>query len=339
MTITKPANDYDPAWIEYWNAHPNELRAVGAEVSEEGGEEQAEEAPGADQQQDGGEQQADAAEETQVESTENKGATDWRSLVTDPDALKEAERTTDINSAFKRISELRGKLSKAIVPPGKDASEEDVAAYRKALGVPESPEGYKFPEIPEEMMTDDVKASREAWAGRFHELGVSADVAMKLSEMVNADQQAFMEAEAKADKEFADKQMADLKAEWGGDADVNMKFANRALVDIAGRVGVDMEDLKGIQGKDGRFLLDHAPLAKVFAEIGREMGEGTLGGGIDESAREGLENQVSEVREQIAKARSEGDNRKANALYQKEQALLAKISGNQPVVGAAGRSV
>ena len=336
MNITKPVNDYDPAWIDYWAAHPNELRAVGAEVAEEGGEEQVEESTGSDQQQDGGEQQAESAEDSQAESTDT---TDWRAPIEDEKLRSHADRFSSPADLVRAHLDLRQKLSKAIVPPGKDASEEDVAAYRKALGVPESPEGYKFPELPEDQLTDDVKASRETWAGRFHELGVSADVAMKLSEMVNKDQQAFMEAEARADKEFADEQMAALKSEWGKDADVNMKFANRALVDIAGRVGVDMEDLKGIQGKDGRFLLDHAPLAKVFAEIGREMGEGTLGGGIDESAREGLENQVSEIREQIEKARSEGNNKKANDLYQKEQALLAKISGNQPVVGAAGRSV
>ena len=53
---------------------------------------------------------------------------DWRASITDPDALKFAEDSTDVGHLANRAVEMRNKLSTAIQIPGKDASDEDHAA-------------------------------------------------------------------------------------------------------------------------------------------------------------------------------------------------------------------
>src|SRR3546814_9862421 len=81
---------------------------------------------------------------------------------------KHAERFNSPEDLVKGHMELRQKLSKAVVPPGRDADEEAVAAYRKAIGVPEKAEGYKF-EMPDGAeQTEADKAFHQAMAETFH---------------------------------------------------------------------------------------------------------------------------------------------------------------------------
>ena len=63
---------------------------------------------------------------------------DWREFIEGEDGQKYAERFTDLNSLVSGSIDMRKQLSSAIVPPGKDASDEQIAAYRKAIGIPRS---------------------------------------------------------------------------------------------------------------------------------------------------------------------------------------------------------
>jgi len=264
---------------------------------------------------------------------------DWRESIKDDDAKKFAESSTDINHMVKRAMDLRKQVSSAIIKPGKDASDDQVVAYQKAMGIPGKPEEYEFPAMPEgEELTDDIKISREAWAARFHALEVPTATATALIAAVNEDSVKLVAAAVEADKAFAKSQEDALHAEWKGeDYDKNKTLANRAFSDLANRTGLKLEDLTRIETKDGRFLMDRVEMVKMFATIGREMQEGALGPVLTDSERETVDDQVREIRSQIEEAQGKGDNKRANQLYQKEQKLIAK-TGNAPIVGAAGRA-
>ncbi len=73
--------------------------------------------------------------------------------------------------------------------------------------------------------------------------------------------------------------------------------------------------------------------------LGREMGEGTLGPTLTDAESETIDDEIREVRKQITQAQSENDSKRANMLYQREQALIAKQKGGAPIVGSAGRVV
>ena len=260
---------------------------------------------------------------------------DWREAITDEDSKKFAESSTDINHFVKRAMDMRQKLSNSIVKPGKDATDDDVIAYNKALGIPGSPGNYEFPSVPE--MTDEIKASQETWASRFHQLGISQEAATALIEAVNSESLEHEAALAEADKVFAEKQSEALKAEWkGDDYDVNITFANRALEDIANRAGLNIDALRQIETKGGRFLMDRPEMVKMLAAVGREMAEGTLGPVMTQTEVETAQDTIRELGKQIEEAQAANDSRLADQLYAKQLGVYDKM-GDQPLVGVQGR--
>jgi hypothetical protein len=254
------------------------------------------------------------------------------------DLRKTAERFTSKADALRAIVALQKREGHVRVP-GKNATEEEISAYRKAVGIPEKAEEYEFSDLPEgQDLNDEIKTSRQEWGKRFHELSIPKESAKALSKMVSDDQQKYLAAQVEADKAFAKAQEEALRNEWKGpEFEKNKTLANRAFAEVANRAGLKIEDLTKIETKDGRFLLDRAEIVKLFSIIGREMDEGTLGPTLTESERETLGDQIRDVRKQIADAQSDGDSRRANQLYQKEQNLIAKTKGNKPIIGSQGR--
>lgn len=262
---------------------------------------------------------------------------DWRADL--PDELKKtAERFASKADAVRAIENFRKRESQVRIP-GKDATDEEKAAYRKAVGIPDKAELYEFPELPKgQELTDEIKTSRQVWGQRFHEMGIPKETAKKLASLVNEDSQKYLESQIVADKAFAKAQEDVLQSEWKDDFDKNKTLANRAFAQIATRAGLNLEDLAKIETKDGRFLMDRAEMLRVFAVIGREMAEGSLGPAMSDDERDTVQDEIKGIRKQISEAQEAGDSKRADQLYQKEQKLLSKM-GNKPVVGAAGRMI
>ena len=254
----------------------------------------------------------------------------------DDELKKVADRFTSPTDALRSIQDLRKRESQPRVP-GKNASEEDRKAYHKAIGVPETVEGYEFPAVPDDQMTDAIKESRAGWAKAFHELGISKTAAKTLTDRLVAEQASELASQVEADKAYAATTQAALDKDWGADKTRNMEYANRAFDQLASRAGLTVEELRQIETKDGRFLMDRPEMLKIFAVMGRAMGEGDLGGLVGADERQTVQEQVSGLRKKVEEAQASGNTREANRLYQQEQALLARL-GNQPVVGSSGRA-
>jgi hypothetical protein len=266
-------------------------------------------------------------------------AADWRAGIKDEALRKHADRFTSLEEMTRANVDARQKLSRAIIPPGKGAADEDVAAYRKAIGVPEAADGYEFPEIPKEAMTDEIVAERGRWAERFHNMNVPAETAKALATAVLEEQAAAFEAQKKADAKFAEESEAELKAEWGASFDANKAAGVSAIRAMADRAGVEPEDILNIETKEGKFLSDDPRMVKIFSTIGRELiAEGSIDPHISADAAAKIDDEISTLREKQSEASAKGDNRAANRFYQQEQALLEKRGKAQPIVGADGRA-
>ena len=260
---------------------------------------------------------------------------DWRAGITDPDAKKFADRSPDLNHLIKRAKDANDRLSKAIVPPGKDADDEEVAAYRKSIGVPEKPDGYTF-KMPEgQEASESDKAFHAKMGELFHAANISADQAAQLNKGWNALSEAMRDAQIQEDKKFAEDSEKELRGEWRGDWDANRAHANRAAEQM---FGDDLEDFRRLETSDGRFVADHPFVLRALASLGREMAEGGLVPSLSADQVERAEDELRDIRDKIAKAQSEGDSQRANSLYQKEQALIAKMKGSRPIVGSEGRA-
>jgi hypothetical protein len=91
-----------------------------------------------------------AAKETDTLAPPSEWPSDWRAKIAgeDADALKALDKYTDVGSLWKKVQDQAKYISasrKTPTPPKADASPEEVAEYRKAIGVPDAPEKY-FPE-------------------------------------------------------------------------------------------------------------------------------------------------------------------------------------------------
>jgi len=262
---------------------------------------------------------------------------DWRDGL-DEDLKKTADRFTSPADAIRAINDLRKRDSQVRLP-GKEATPEEIAAYHKAIGVPEKGEDYDWPEVSEEELTDQLKESRKIWGERFRDMGVPKETAKIIATMVNEDIAAAQAAQMEEDKRYVTQSETDLRKEWGGDYEKNHTLANRAFNAIAEKARVNIEALTQLETAEGRFLLDHPDINRIFAIVGREMDEGSLGPALTETEADGLKEQIDTVRKQMAEAQQNGNSKKANELYQKEQALITKLSGNKPLVGASGRTI
>lgn len=280
-------------------------------------------------------------EAAKIETPKAPEAPNWREGL--PEDLKEtAGRFTTEEDMVRSVHDLRKREGQVRVP-NKDSSDEDRTNYYKAIGVPETSEKYKFPEVPEDQMTDEVKASQGEWGEIFHKHNISQEQADGLTTAVNEIAERIKTAEEettkKADKDFVSDNITALKSEWkGDDFDKNTNMADAALAAFAKRANVDLDAFKNRISKENKILLDYPELTKIFAAVGREMSEGSLGPVMTGDEKETAEDQLTDLRAKIAEAQSKGESKKANALFKKEQDLIAKMDGNETIVGVAGRA-
>jgi len=84
--------------------------------------------------------------------------------------------TESLAKSYQGLEQLLGKKAQAVFPPNDKSTPEEVSAYRKAVGVPDSPEGYNLkPEtLPEGVNWDESVAKRAAELAHKHNVPVSA---------------------------------------------------------------------------------------------------------------------------------------------------------------------
>lgn len=344
-TINQPQDPYSSDWPAYWAANPGMAKSVGAADADDVAAQAAADAEAVAAAEKTAADEAAAAEAADKEKLDKAALDaaindeDWRHGL--PDDLKKiAERFSSPDDAIRAIGDFRKREGQVRVP-NKDASAEEVAAFHKAVGVPETADLYEFPALPEgQALTDEIKTSRTEWGERFHKLNIPKDTAKALSAMVNEDAIKQVAAQAEADKTFATEQEDALRAEWkGDDFEKNKTLANRAFAQIAGVAGLDLDSLTAMETKDGRLLMDNASMLRLFSVIGREMSEGSLGPAISDSERETIDEQITDIRAKVSAANNEGNSKLANQLYHKELALIAKRDGDKGIVGSGNRTV
>ena len=136
---------------------------------------------------------------------------------------------------FNGLEQLLGKKAHAIIPPNEKSTPEEIAEYRKALGVPDSPEGYKLkPEqLPEGVTWDENVAKRAAELAHRHNIPAAA-----MSELMKFDMEraALMnQAAASMIEQQLESGRAELQKVYGDKMPEKIELARRAAV----TVGVD----------------------------------------------------------------------------------------------------
>ena len=201
---------------------------------------------------------------------------------------KQAERAKDVPSLAKlareqdkMIGEQAKKLGDSIRIPGKDATPDDVKAYRERIGAPLTEEGYEFAapkNLPEGLPYDGDKAKSfaklaneitltKAQAQAVHDWAAENAVGdfNMMQEQRNAQAVENAKAEtAKLVKLYGPMSSDTFKAE--------MAFADKALMEVGGQEALDAFQKAGLIGvEQGQKIIQSAAIASMLAKFGKAV--------------------------------------------------------------------
>lgn len=192
---------------------------------------------------------------------------------------------------FKKVS--AGELKK---PLTKDATPEQVAEWRKANGIPETPDQYALPEgvtFGEEDMPG-IKGFLE----EVHKTNASPETVTAALGFYHKLQQEAAQARYQADKDARVAAEDTLHAEWGTDYRENLNYVNNF---IAANIPAEQaEAFRNARLGDGSPLFSNAAMLKAFAQVARELNPvaSTVSGkGMDNAAA--IDDRIKELEKKM----------------------------------------
>lgn len=229
---------------------------------------------------------------------------DWRQRLAGDNkkTLKTLERFTSPDQMLGSYLDMRSRFDSGefIRKPGKDATDEERAAFAKAMGVPEKPEAYvENLTLPEGVVLSkpdkDVLGDFATYA---HKAGAPQGVVDAAANWYLDYQKQQADTLDKADREAATKHTEELRAEWRGDFDRNVSAGQMLFKDAPGGTAADGDGLfaRLMNGRmaDGTVVGNDPQMLRWMASLGREVypaatvSGGTDGtpGGVDQRIRE-----------------------------------------------------
>lgn len=208
---------------------------------------------------------------------------DWRQNIAkelgysdDEKFLKRLERFTTPAGAVKSWLSVDQKISsgeykKAL---GENATEEEKSAYRKSIGIPDTPDKYDFSLPDGTVFGDDDKAVFKSFAEIAHAQNMSQEQMRSTlgwyKDHVSAQQEAQQEADYNYQKEAEDT----LRGEWGGEYRANIN----ALTGLMAKLPEDVRNgLNEARMPDGSKLGNNPAYLRFMVEMAREINPiGTL---------------------------------------------------------------
>jgi hypothetical protein len=229
------------------------------------------------------------------QTTQASQSTDFRSYLDDKgnftskawagEETSVADKFTSLGALVKsyRTLERMNSNGNKVAIPGDTATVEERAAFYKALGRPDTIDGYeiKAPEkigdkpFPKELWSDDRAKAFAKWA---HEKGWSKQQVHDAIAFQSQNALGDLEAIQNAQREAYETAINALKGEWGKDYDAKVKAAEEG----AGVVGLSVEVLKSNPqlSNNPHFIKAMAKVAEMTREkpaAGMRTGQADLG--------------------------------------------------------------
>jgi hypothetical protein len=201
-------------------------------------------------------------------------ATTWRdSLPEDLRSAPELAKYTDVAALAKghlNQSKLVGAKTEGLVKvPGEGASPEEHAAFNKARGVPDAPNGYSIKRPQISAVTGWDEKAEQAFLTDAHKAGYTPAQAQLAVDFLGRIKQAEHEADRQMEKEAG----LALRNEWGANYDTNLGVANIALSQYGGNELVEFLHTSKL-GADPRMVKAWAKVGADLMESGYVKGEG-----------------------------------------------------------------
>lgn len=307
-----------------------------ADETEDTGEQGKDTGEDQDQGADKGQTEGQGGKDTGLpdERAGNTPIKDWRESITNPRLRDSAGKFTSLDALVESYNHLGGKLKKAIFLPEEKAPPEEVAKFRKALGVPEKPEGYLAAIKPPEGQEFDESdlAVMEEFAQIALENNVPAKAFASFMTKLTERATGLRESVAEQIEEAREAAEEELSKEWGNDFDKNVSLATRAAKGHGGDRFVKFLNSTKVEGFG--LLGDHPEMVRFLANIGSKSDEHDM---ILQSTAQERQTAQAELDEIYEKYPPGTDGYKSQKVQKRIQELMTKIHGDKPIVGAAVR--
>lgn len=233
--------------------------------------------------------------------------------------MKRLEQLTSPTAVWAKARSLESKLGsgKLVEVPGPKASAEDKAAFAKAIGVPETVEGYAetLKLANNRVLGDADKPVFESFAKALHPAGATPAIVNAATDWWLSFQEHVQNDVDEKDDTFRRQSNADLQKEWGGGFKANTAAISRFLDDSPARI---KDFFAGGRTADGRKAGDDPTMLRWLADTAKALGYDSAdnygdGGSVGS-------NRLDEIR---AMRRNEPDKYQQNrAKYEAEETAL-----------------
>lgn len=229
---------------------------------------------------------------------------DWRTKMAGGDeaALKRLARYADPTAAVKALSSLQERISKGELksPLGKDATPEQVAAWRTENGIPAEPTKYDLGDLKVDAADKPIVDSFLATA---HAKNMTNDQAKEAIGWYYAEVTRVAEERAAADKTAARAAEDTLRAAWGNtEYRANLASVNNLLATAPEEV---RDNLTYGRLADGTPILAHAPTVQYLLSLALEINPASVidipGGG---SRMDSVDSEIAKIEDTMREDRT-----------------------------------
>lgn len=196
---------------------------------------------------------------------------DWRVKLSagDEKELKRLERFSSPTEVYKAYREIEKKISagpqKNELP--KDATAEQVSAWRKDNGIPETPDGYDT-SLKDIVIGEDDKPLVSEFLKEMHSSNAKPEVVKSaLSAYYKIVEQQNIKIQ-EADEDFKAESLGKLQSEWGADFRKNVNMVANLLATAPEGLAARLESART---PEGHKVGDDPAMMKWFNQLAREV--------------------------------------------------------------------
>ncbi len=297
-------------------------------------EPKAEEAPKAEEPQEEPKEQAFWNEDWRTKMAEHAAAGDKK--IFDKE-MKRLQRFTDPTAIYSGYREAESKLTSGTLTkvPGKDATEEEIKAFHKTLGVPEKPEELVSNlELPDGVtLGKQDKALASEFAENMHAAGFTQNqmnTAFAWYLKNEEERSAYVDETDDANKQKFSKE---LKEEFGGSFKRNMNAMGELFTMAPGGKNLDNEGalinrLLGGRMADGTIIGDDPDMTRFLVTLATEINPVSTVVDDPGGSGKGIEDEIKDI-EGIMRT----DRRSYNKNSQMQQRYLELLGAQEKMKG------
>jgi hypothetical protein len=198
---------------------------------------------------------------------------DWRERLAgnDQDFLKTLKRYTSPETYAKAGYQAQQKIRSGEYKRGlnPEASAEDVAAWRKEVGIPDTPDGYKIEPPKGVVFGETDKPMLSSFAQHAHANNWDQKTLNDAINWYGAHQEQQLAERVAQDDRFALESEDTLRSMWPGEDFHRNRNAYKGLVQ---QLPKEFQDLFATgRTADGRVMGDHPTIVATFAQLAREL--------------------------------------------------------------------